>query len=107
MCVVFRFEEQQPLKFEVCDVDSTSPKLTDHDFLGFVTCNLGQLISNGKVSWFCSPVLVSHLFQVRVPFWKKFDILISLVSQQNQVLVLDVTIHIQSEPYSAAESREF
>uniref|UniRef100_A0A8D8RDH1 Copine-3 n=1 Tax=Cacopsylla melanoneura TaxID=428564 RepID=A0A8D8RDH1_9HEMI len=47
--MAYRFEEQQPLKFEVYDVDSTSPKLTDHDFLGFVTCNLGQLISNGKV----------------------------------------------------------
>lgn len=48
--MAYRFEEQQPLKFEVYDVDSTSPKLTDHDFLGFVTCNLGQLISNGKVN---------------------------------------------------------
>lgn len=46
----YRFEEQQPLKFELYDVDSESPRLEDHDFLGFVTCNLGQIISNGKVN---------------------------------------------------------
>ncbi|KAL1110298.1 hypothetical protein AAG570_008375 [Ranatra chinensis] len=45
----YRFEEQQPLKFEVYDVDSDSPNLQHHDFLGAVSCNLGQVIGSGKV----------------------------------------------------------
>lgn len=46
----YRFEEQQPLKFELYDIDSNSRNLRDHDFLGFVVCNLGQIVSSGKVS---------------------------------------------------------
>jgi C2 domain. len=46
----YRFEEQQPLKFEVYDIDSPDPDLDDHDYLGTATCSLGQIISNGKVS---------------------------------------------------------
>lgn len=45
----YKFEEQQPIKFEIYDVDSTSPRLSDHDFLGFTVCNLGQIVSKGKV----------------------------------------------------------
>ena len=45
----YRFEEQQPLKFEIYDSDSTSSNLENHDFLGAATCTLGQIISNGKV----------------------------------------------------------
>ncbi|XP_069668660.1 copine-8-like [Periplaneta americana] len=47
--ISFRFEEQQPLKFEIYDVDSSSPNLDEHDFLGAATCSLGQIISSGKV----------------------------------------------------------
>lgn len=45
----YRFEEQQPLKFEVYDSDSSSSSLDRHDFLGAAACSLGQIISNGKV----------------------------------------------------------
>lgn len=45
----YRFEEQQPLKFEIYDIDSNSRNLDDHDFLGFAVCNLGQIVSGGKV----------------------------------------------------------
>jgi len=45
----YRFEEQQLLKFEVYDIDSSSSNLEDHDFLGVAACNLGQIISSGKV----------------------------------------------------------
>nr|CAD7568617.1 unnamed protein product [Timema californicum] len=47
--IPYRFEEQQPLKFEVYDIDSSSSNLSDHDFLGAATCNLAQIISSGKV----------------------------------------------------------
>lgn len=46
----YKFEEQQPLKFEIYDIDTNSTSLKDHDFLGFAMCNLGQIISSGKVS---------------------------------------------------------
>ncbi|XP_014261553.1 copine-8-like isoform X2 [Cimex lectularius] len=46
----YKFEEQQQLKFEVYDVDSSSARLEDHDFLGFATCTLGQIITGGKVA---------------------------------------------------------
>lgn len=45
----FRFEEQQPIKFEIYDVDSSSHHLSAHDFLGSAVCNLGQIVSKGKV----------------------------------------------------------
>jgi hypothetical protein len=47
--ISYRFEEQQPLKFEIYDVDSPNPSLEAHDFLGAATCSLGQIISSGKV----------------------------------------------------------
>jgi hypothetical protein len=47
--ISYRFEEQQPLKFEIYDIDSPSPSLEEHDFLGVATCSLGQIISSGKV----------------------------------------------------------
>ena len=45
----YRFEEQQVLKFEVYDIDSSSSNLEEHDFLGVAACSLGQIISSGKV----------------------------------------------------------
>ncbi|PSN40823.1 Copine-8 [Blattella germanica] len=45
----YRFEEQQPLKFDIYDIDSPSPNLDEHDFLGTATCSLGQIIASGKV----------------------------------------------------------
>jgi len=38
----YRFEERQVLKFSVYDIDSSSTKLDDHDFLGDVECSLAQ-----------------------------------------------------------------
>lgn len=46
--IQFKFEEQQPLKFEIYDIDGTSTNLSNHDFLGFTVCNLGQIVSSGK-----------------------------------------------------------
>lgn len=47
--IPYRFEEQQTLKFEIYDIDSKAAKLESHDFLGMAICNLGQIISSGKV----------------------------------------------------------
>lgn len=47
--IQYKFEEQQPLKFEIYDIDTNSTNLENHDFLGSAVCNLGQIISNGKV----------------------------------------------------------
>lgn len=43
--IMFRFEEQQKIKFEVYDVDSASPDLTKHDFIGWVETTLGNIVS--------------------------------------------------------------
>ena len=42
----YLFEESQKLKFEVYDVDSTSSKLSQHDFLGRMECTLADIISS-------------------------------------------------------------
>jgi len=41
----YRFEERQVLKFCVYDIDSSSTKLDDHDFLGDVECSLGEIMA--------------------------------------------------------------
>lgn len=43
----YYFETRQHLKFAVYDVDSNTPDLTKHDFLGFMTCTLGEIVSAG------------------------------------------------------------
>lgn len=48
----YKFEEYQPLKFEVYDSDSKSKNLKDHDFLGFIEISLGNLVNNSYVSLF-------------------------------------------------------
>ena len=53
--IAYRFEEQQHLKFEVYDIDSSSVRLQDHDFLGRAQCTLGQIISSGSVKLPLSP----------------------------------------------------
>ncbi|XP_022084092.1 copine-8-like [Acanthaster planci] len=40
------FEEKQMLKFELYDVDSKSPDLRKHDFLGSATCTLGEIMGS-------------------------------------------------------------
>ncbi|GAB6021481.1 Copine-8 [Chamberlinius hualienensis] len=47
--VTFMFEELQKLKFEVYDVDSSSQRLEDHEFLGLMECSLGELVSSGSL----------------------------------------------------------
>ncbi|XP_046687980.1 copine-8-like [Homalodisca vitripennis] len=47
--IVYRFEIQQNLKFEVYDVDSTSTDLRAHDFLGDCETTVGHLVSNVHV----------------------------------------------------------
>ena len=56
--IQYRFEEQQPLKFEIYDIDGDCSNLRDHDFLGFASCNLAQIISNSKVSRVVKHVLI-------------------------------------------------
>lgn len=44
----YRFEEQQPLRFELYDIDNASPVLSEHDFLGFLECTLGTVVAAGS-----------------------------------------------------------
>nr|XP_018902724.1 PREDICTED: copine-8-like [Bemisia tabaci] len=46
--ILYRFEVQQNLKFEVYDIDANSSNLDDHDFLGSCLTTLGQVVSSGK-----------------------------------------------------------
>ena len=41
----YRFEERQCLRFEVYDWDSESKELPDHDFLGWMECTFGEIVS--------------------------------------------------------------
>ncbi|XP_066942363.1 copine-8-like isoform X1 [Macrobrachium rosenbergii] len=43
--VTYHFEEQQHLKFLIYDIDSDSPNLAHHDFIGEYECTLAQLVS--------------------------------------------------------------
>ncbi|XP_073974239.1 copine-8-like isoform X2 [Rhodnius prolixus] len=56
----YRFEEQQHLKFEVYDSDSSSTLLADHDFLGYASCTLGQIITGGKLELKLLPKTRGH-----------------------------------------------
>jgi hypothetical protein len=47
--MAYYFEEQQHLMFEMYDLDSHSPRLSDHDFIGRCLCTLGQIVSAGKL----------------------------------------------------------
>lgn len=47
--ISYRFEEKQPLLFEVYDTDSKDKDLSAHDFLGTITIPLGQLVANKRV----------------------------------------------------------
>ncbi|XP_071531309.1 copine-8-like [Panulirus ornatus] len=47
--MTYHFEEQQPLKFMLYDVDSNAPDLDHHDFLGEYECTLAQLVSSRTV----------------------------------------------------------
>ncbi|XP_019716400.1 copine-5-like isoform X2 [Hippocampus comes] len=40
------FEEKQNLRFDVFDIDSRSPDLAKHDFLGQVHCTLGEIVGS-------------------------------------------------------------
>uniref|UniRef100_A0A673IE32 Copine-8-like n=1 Tax=Sinocyclocheilus rhinocerous TaxID=307959 RepID=A0A673IE32_9TELE len=40
------FEERQNLKFDLYDVDSKSPNLSKHDFLGQACCTLGEVVGS-------------------------------------------------------------
>uniref|UniRef100_A0A8C7C577 Copine Vb n=1 Tax=Oncorhynchus kisutch TaxID=8019 RepID=A0A8C7C577_ONCKI len=40
------FEEKQNLRFDLYDVDSKSPDLSKHDFLGQVFCTLGEIVGS-------------------------------------------------------------
>ncbi|GAA6070568.1 copine-5b isoform X2, partial [Tachysurus ichikawai] len=40
------FEEKQNLRFDLYDVDSKSPDLSKHDFLGQMFCTLGEIVGS-------------------------------------------------------------
>ncbi|XP_028438869.1 copine-5-like isoform X1 [Perca flavescens] len=40
------FEEKQTLRFDVYDIDSKSPDLSKHDFLGQIYCTLGEIVGS-------------------------------------------------------------
>ncbi|XP_078483508.1 copine-8-like isoform X1 [Ciona intestinalis] len=40
------FEERQAMRFDVYDVDSKSPDLSKHDFLGQAFCSLGEVVGS-------------------------------------------------------------
>ncbi|KAJ8360505.1 hypothetical protein SKAU_G00170300 [Synaphobranchus kaupii] len=40
------FEEKQNLRFDLYDVDSKSPDLSKHDFLGQMICTLGEIVGS-------------------------------------------------------------
>lgn len=42
--ITYHFEEQQNIKFKVFDVDSSSPSLSSHDYLGECECTLAQIV---------------------------------------------------------------
>ena len=44
--IEYRFEERQQVKFEVYDADSSTTRLSDHDFLGKCDTTLGQIVSS-------------------------------------------------------------
>ena len=44
--LTYYFEEQQNLKFKLFDVDSHSPSLDNHDYLGECECTLAQIVSS-------------------------------------------------------------
>uniref|UniRef100_H3DCD3 Copine Va n=1 Tax=Tetraodon nigroviridis TaxID=99883 RepID=H3DCD3_TETNG len=61
------FEEKQNLRFDVYDIDSKSPDLAKHDFLGQVHCTLGEIVGSPasrleKSLGFGSFFLGPHLF---------------------------------------------
>ncbi|XP_076448583.1 copine-8-like [Babylonia areolata] len=45
----YYFEQSQKLKFEIYDVDSESPDLSKHDFLGRTECTLGEIVASNKL----------------------------------------------------------
>jgi len=44
--VTYNFERRQPVKFQIYDQDSTSTRLTEHDFLGECVTTLGAVVSS-------------------------------------------------------------
>uniref|UniRef100_A0A3Q2NXI2 Copine Va n=1 Tax=Fundulus heteroclitus TaxID=8078 RepID=A0A3Q2NXI2_FUNHE len=46
------FEEKQNLRFDVYDIDSKSPDLAKHDFLGQVYCTLGEIVVSFRLNVF-------------------------------------------------------
>lgn len=48
--ISYRFEEKQPLMFEIYDSDSKTKDLSAHDFLGTVITTLGQLVTTKHVN---------------------------------------------------------
>ncbi|XP_062990208.1 copine-8 isoform X3 [Elgaria multicarinata webbii] len=56
------FEERQNLRFDLYDVDSKSPNLSKHDFLGQVFCTLGEIVGS-QGSRLEKPVVM------KLPWW--------------------------------------
>ena len=46
--MAYTFEQQQKVKFAVYDIDGSSHRLNDHDFIGCCETTLGQIVHSGK-----------------------------------------------------------
>ena len=44
----YRFEEVQPLRFAIYDIDNATSSLDDDDFLGAMECTLGEVCGLGE-----------------------------------------------------------
>jgi len=48
--IAYHFEETQKMKFELYDIDSSSRRLSEHDFLGGCQISLGQIVAAGSIT---------------------------------------------------------
>jgi Ca2+-dependent lipid-binding protein len=48
--VPFSFQLKQSIMFKIYDVDAKKKDLDEQDYLGYVECSLGELVSRGTVS---------------------------------------------------------
>uniref|UniRef100_A0A8C4L5U1 Copine 8 n=1 Tax=Equus asinus TaxID=9793 RepID=A0A8C4L5U1_EQUAS len=73
------FEERENLRFDLYDVDSKSPNLSKHDFLGQVFCTLGEIVGS-QGSRLEKPIVFTICHKTEVvkntlnPVWQAFKI---------------------------------
>ncbi|KAJ8258296.1 hypothetical protein COCON_G00173080 [Conger conger] len=68
------FEEKQNLRFDLYDVDSKSPDLSKHDFLGQMFCTLGEIVGS-PASRLEKPLGFPGLYGAGTPSFRSLDLL--------------------------------